>query len=94
MSWTGWDSDENRWTFKPFVFFDWTWLQLLEPLPEQEEYISLLGSGFGFQGGIKSDFSPFKGKFTYEVDLGWPLEETDYTDAGDLYAYFNVSYQF
>jgi hemolysin activation/secretion protein len=94
LIWHEMDFGQNSPTIQPFVFFDGAWLQVLEPLPEQDENKKLLGTGFGFKGTYDGGFLFVSGLLEFEMAAGWALEKTDKTDAGDLEVHFNVSYKF
>jgi hemolysin activation/secretion protein len=73
--------------FTPYLFYDFAWLGVKEPLPGQDENIRLQGAGAGFRGAL------FK-YFDYQADFAVALSETDRTPRNTTRFYFRLKFQF
>lgn len=71
----------------PYLFYDWAWLRLLDPLPGQERTVDLQGAGFGLRGFATPHLA-------FEIAWGMALSKTDKTDRGDDNFYFVVKGHF
>jgi hemolysin activation/secretion protein len=71
----------------PYIFYDFAWLKILDPLPSQNEIIRLQGTGGGVRGTLLKNVE-------YEVNLGIPLVETVNTPSYSKRIHFKVKFQF
>ena len=71
----------------PYVFADYAYLKIVEPLPDQNESLYLLGTGAGLKGRIAR-------RWTFQVDGALALEETNQVEQGDVEVYGRVKYAF
>lgn len=69
------------------AFYDWGMGFMSDPLPGDPKDESVSGAGFGFR-------YQFMQHFLGSVDIGWPLEDSANTRAGDAQIYFRVSMSF
>jgi hemolysin activation/secretion protein len=67
----------------PFLFYDFAALTIQEPLPGQNNSISLSGTGAGIRGAIAKSLE-------YELDWSVALRATDQTVKHDQRSYFKV----
>lgn len=67
----------------PFIFYDVAKLTIRDPLPEQDDNITLQGTGFGVRGSL------FK-NIEFEVAAAVALASTDRIGSGDWRAYFKL----
>lgn len=84
VSLTPWHERAN---LTPFVFQDFAWLKLKEPLPRQERTVDLHGTGVGLRGQVA-------GHLDFEIAWGMALAKTDRTERGDSDLYFLLKGQF
>jgi hemolysin activation/secretion protein len=71
----------------PFIFYDFAWLRTKSPLPSQSQAARLQGAGAGIRGSLY--------KYLYcELDLAFPLADTDRTDKYHAQWHFKVGVQF
>jgi len=78
---------KDRLVANPYVFYDGAALQVIEPLPGQDEHETLQGVGAGLRGFVLK-------KIEYRLDWGYALERTDRTEDGTGRFYFRVKYGF
>jgi hemolysin activation/secretion protein len=71
----------------PYIFYDFAWLKLKEPLPGEDKNTDLQGVGVGLRGF-------FTQYFDFELAWGVALAKTDQTDQGDSDVYFVVKGEF
>jgi hemolysin activation/secretion protein len=71
----------------PYIFYDYAWLRVQDPLPGEEKDTDLQGVGVGLRGF-------FTQHFDFELAWGKALAKTDKTDKGDSDVYFVVKGQF
>ena len=71
----------------PYLFYDAAALQTKDPLPGEDENITLQGVGGGVRGYLLKYIE-------YEVDWGLALEDTDQTAAGDHMVHFKAAFKF
>jgi hemolysin activation/secretion protein len=81
------ESENDRFVFKPHVFFDYAKLWVNDALPEQEDRIEMSGTGMGFRGLAL-------GHLEYGLDWGIALSDTNQTDSGDHRVNFRLKYFF
>ena len=77
----------GRVTCTPYLFYDFAWLETLNPLPSQIETTRLQGTGAGMRGG-------FYKNFYYEVDVAFPVASQSQTDVYREKVHFKVGVQF
>jgi hemolysin activation/secretion protein len=70
-----------------FGFYDVAALQILDPLPGEDENTSLAAAGAGVRGRISDHL-------TYEVDWGTALEDTERVESGETFVYFEAQLTF
>ena len=80
----GW---QNWLEMRPYLFYDYARLWIMEALPEQTDKFELQGTGFGLRGELWE-------MFDYEVDLAMALSATDKADSGETRAHFRMKYHF
>ncbi|MGD8387506.1 MAG: ShlB/FhaC/HecB family hemolysin secretion/activation protein [Desulfobacteraceae bacterium] len=71
----------------PYVFGDYAYLKITEPLPDQAEKIHLLGTGIGLKGRIAE-------RWTFQMEGAMALEETDQVEHGDIEVHGRLKYAF
>lgn len=72
----------------PYLFYDFAFLLVRDPLPGQQQELRLQGSGVGVRGFL------FR-KLEYQFDWAYALTSgVDTVKAGDSLAYFKLKYQF
>ena len=69
------------------AFYDWARLYVKEPLPGEDQVTTIDGVGIGCRGNVLEHFS-------YDLEWGVPLTETDKTEAYDSVMYFQLRYKF
>jgi len=78
---------DYRATATPRLIYEHSSIELIEPLPGQDEHISLNGLGAAVQGQLREGLE-------YRFDWGLALSETGKTDSGTQRVYFSLVYQF
>jgi hemolysin activation/secretion protein len=78
---------QGRGGLTPYLFYDMAWLHQKEPLPGEDEDITIQGIGVGLRGSVTQYFD-------FEVAWGLAMNDTDRTDKGDSDLYFVVRGQF
>ena len=71
----------------PYLFYDYAALRIQDPLPLENENITLMGGGAGARGYF------FK-RLEYQFDIGVALEDTEDTEAGDCLSQFFFKFKF
>ena len=75
----------TRFKVTPFLFYDYVWLNQLDPL---QSYIhNLQSTGVGLRGGVYKNFY-------YEIDLAYPLAETTAASKYQERWFFKAGVQF
>ncbi len=72
---------------RPYLFYDYAWLETLRPLASQRATNCIQGAGAGIRGVA------FK-NWQYELDLAFPLVSTSQTDKYSGQWYFRVGFRF
>lgn len=67
----------------PFIFYDFAYLGIKDPLGGQSQSARLEGAGAGLRGTLTKYFE-------YETDWAFALSETDKTKSGDYRFYFKI----
>jgi hemolysin activation/secretion protein len=78
---------DHNLTLIGYGFYEGAWVEINDPLPLEEESQTIQGTGLGFRGTVWNQWS-------YRLDWGIALEDTDRTDKGDSRFYFDLKYQF
>jgi hemolysin activation/secretion protein len=73
----------KKFQMSPFLFYDAAKLVIRDPLPGQDDSITIQGAGVGMRGSILRNIE-------YEVDGAVAMNSTDNTESGDLRFYFMV----
>jgi hemolysin activation/secretion protein len=71
----------------PYVFYDYAWLEIGDPLDGQRKTVNLAGVGAGVRGTV------FKNVYC-EAAVGFPLVHTEQTESNRERWYFKVGVQF
>lgn len=71
----------------PYLFYDYAYLKIMDPLPEQDEGITLQGLG----GGLRGEATKY---ISFQVDVAMALEDTAQVKNGDYEFYGRVKYAF
>ncbi|MGD0230325.1 MAG: ShlB/FhaC/HecB family hemolysin secretion/activation protein [Syntrophorhabdales bacterium] len=71
----------------PYIFYDYAWLEVINPLPSQRATNDLQGTGAGLRGTAYKNFY-------YELDLAFPLVATSQTSRYSEHWYFKTGVQF
>lgn len=71
----------------PYLFYDFASVKTIDPLPGQDRYETLQGTGGGIRGQLTRHLE-------YEGVLGYSLSETDRTKEGEIRSHFVVKVQF
>jgi hemolysin activation/secretion protein len=77
----------SRFRLTPYLFYDYAWLEVINPLPSQRGTTCLRGTGAGFRGA-------FSKNWYYEFDLGIPLASTSQTQKYHEQMHFKAGVQF
>jgi hemolysin activation/secretion protein len=77
----------SRLRLTPYLFYDYAWLETINPLPSQKATTCLRGTGVGFRGA-------FLKNWYYELDLGIPLVATSQTPKYHEQLHFKAGVQF
>jgi hemolysin activation/secretion protein len=77
----------DRFLVTPYIFSDFAALEVKNPLPGQDRNFLLAGFGAGVRGFLFRSLE-------YQIDWGFPLEDTAKTDTGESRLYFKVKYLF
>ena len=77
----------DRLRLTPYLFYDYAWLEVINPLPSQRATTCLQGTGAGFRGA-------FLKNWYYELDLGVPLVATSQTPKYRGQLHFKAGVQF
>ena len=71
----------------PYIFYDYAWVKVTQPLPSQTETTRLQGTGVGLRGNLY--------RYMYfEADLAFPLSSTRQTEKNEQQFYFKLGAQF
>jgi hemolysin activation/secretion protein len=71
----------------PYFFYDAAVLRVIDPLPEEDEEVTLSGAGVGVRGYLLK-------MFEYELDWAKALEETENTEEDEYRVHFIVKFKF
>ena len=71
----------------PFLFFDYAYLKMIDPLPETDTFFTLSGTGVGLRCNLGDHL-------TLEGDWAVALSSTDRTERGDKRGNFFLKYEF
>jgi len=74
-------------SLRPYVFFDYADLMILDPLPSQKEVLELCSTGAGMRGN-------FMNRLEYDVGFGVPMIGTTYSPKDSVRVYFKVKSYF
>jgi hemolysin activation/secretion protein len=77
----------ERFRFTPYLFYDFAFLRVQDPLPGQDPHFHLQGAGGGVRGLIGRSVE-------YEADGAVALSDTAQTERYDARFHFKVKYQF
>jgi hemolysin activation/secretion protein len=78
---------KDRGGLTPYIFYDLAWLYQIDPLPGEDESVTIQGVGVGLRGF-------FTQYFDFEIAWGMAMNKTDRTDKGDSDVYFVIKGQF
>jgi hemolysin activation/secretion protein len=78
---------KERGGLTPYIFYDFAWVKLKEPLPGEDKNTDLQGAGVGLRGA-------FTEHLDFELAWGMALAKTEKTDKGDSDVYFVIKGQF
>jgi hemolysin activation/secretion protein len=78
---------KDRAGLTPYIFHDFAWVKLKEPLPGEDKNTDLQGVGVGLRGFLTQYFD-------FELAWGMALAKTEKTDKGDSDVYFVIKGQF
>jgi hemolysin activation/secretion protein len=78
---------QGRLRLTPYIFYDYAWLEVINPLPSQRGTVCLRGTGAGVKG-------VFSKSWYYQLDLGIPLTATSQTPKYHEQVHFKVGAQF
>lgn len=73
----------KRFQFKPYIFWDYAAVSVIDALPGQDENAHIAGTGVGARGFLTRWIE-------YQVDYGVALEDTDQVEKGDQMIHFMV----